>query len=348
MTNVGNLDTKHPLVSIVILNYNGERYLERCLNSVFSAEYPNFEVIIVDNASTDNSPALFMRLPKREPPLVVIRNPRNLGFAEGNNIGIAVTGGKYVVLLNNDTEVTPDWLNGLVSELERDSSIGAAQSKLLQMRDKACIDSLGDFIDYFGVTFQRGYGEIDAGQYDDACEIFSARGAAMIVRKSVIKQIGVLDPLFFIRCEDIDFSWRIRLRGYRIILVPSSVVYHAGGYATSEIQSSEVLFHSAKNQFMMLFKNYELRNFIKFNPLFQFFGNIFIDIFRRKRPSDIIARLKAICWILSNFRQIYKNRQLVQKAVRKVPDSQIMNFMAKANHSEYFRKLLGPLHKQET
>jgi GT2 family glycosyltransferase len=334
-----------PLVSVVILNYNGEKYLKRCLNSVFSAEYPNFEVIIVDNASTDSSLALILALPKDKSSLAVIRNSRNLGFAEGNNIGIAATKGKYVVLLNNDTEVTPDWLNMLVCELERDSSIGAAQSKLLQIGNKTLIDSLGDFIDYFGVTFQRGYGDCDDTQNKSIIEIFSARGAAMIIRKSVIKQIGVLDSLFFLRCEDIDLSWRIRLKGYRIILVPSSVVYHAGSYATSEIQSSEVLFHSAKNQFMMLFKNYELHNFIKFNPLFQFLGNIFFDIFIRKRPLDIIVRFRVLGWILLNFKQIYTNRQRVQNTLRKVPDSQIMRFMSKANHSDYFRMLLRLLSK---
>jgi hypothetical protein len=267
----------------------------------------------------------------------VVRNPKNVGFAEGNNIGITTSKGKYVVLLNNDTEVARGWLNELVEVLEKDSQIGAAQSKLLQMNDSSFVDSLGDFIDYFGATFCRGNAERDTSQFNSVEEIFSARGAAMIVRRSVLSEVGAFDPLFFIRCEDIDLCWRIRLKGYRVVLVSSSIVYHAVGSATSEFSSSTVLFHSTKNQIMMLFKNYSLVNLVKFNPLLTVLGSTILDLIARKNVSYAVARSKAILWVLKNLKQVWRNRQIVQEGMRKVPDLEVMRHMAKTNYANYFR-----------
>lgn len=161
----------------------------------------------------------------------------------------------------------------------------------------------------------------------------------MIVRKSVINEIGALDPLFFIRCEDIDLSWRIRLRGYRIFLAPSSIVYHAGGSATSEIQSMDVLFHSVKNDVMMLLKNYSFRNLMKYNPFLIFSGSVFLDIIARKNIFYATTRLRAAFWVLIHFKPIWSNRQFVQKTVRKVPDSEVMKLMANGSYAQYFRQM---------
>jgi GT2 family glycosyltransferase len=205
---------------------------------------------------------------------------------------------------------------------------------------------VGDLIDYFGATYMRGNGEIDAGQYDSTEEIFSARGAAMIVRRSVLDEVGAFDSLFFMRCEDIDLSWRIRLRGYKVVLVPTSVVYHAGGSATSEIPSSKVLFYGTKNQIMMLLKNYSLVNLANFNPLPFILGSIFLDLFIRKNIPYALARCKAMLWVLRNLGQIWRNRQIVQQRIRKVPDSDVMKHMMKANHVQYFKLFLSRIKQQ--
>ena len=340
------LGTKFPLVSIIIVNYNGEEYLESCINSVLSAEYPNFEVILFDNASTDNSLVLIEQLLEHEPRLVIVRNPKNLGFAEGNNIGITASKGKYVVFLNNDTQVTPNWLNELVEVLEEDPLIGAGQSKLLQINDIGYIDSVGDFIDYFGATFCRGNKERDSGQYHNIEEIFSARGAAMILRRDVISEVGAFDPLFFIRCEDIDICWRIRLRGYKVVLVPSSVVYHAGGSATSEMQSSKVLFHGVKNVIMMLLKNYSFTNLVKYNPLLTASGSVFLDLIARKNIPYAFTRLEAVFWVLKNLKHVWRNRQIVQERIRKVSDSEPMKHMARTNYAQYFKLFFSRIKQQ--
>jgi GT2 family glycosyltransferase len=340
------MSEKFPLVSIIILSYNGVKYLGNCLKSVLATDYPNYEVILVDNASTDGSLTLIEYLFKHEPRLTIIRNTKNVGFSEGNNIGIRKAKGRYIVFLNNDTEVKPDWLIELVRTMEKDRSIGAAQSKLLQLADRRRIDSVGDSIDYFGATYMRGNGEIDAGQYDNNKEIFSARGAAMIVRRSVLNEVGVFDPLFFMRCEDIDLSWRIRLGGYKVFFVPTSIVYHAGGYATLKIPSLEVLFHSTKNEIMMLLKNYSLVNFVKFNPLPIILGSIFLDLFVRKNISYAFARCKAVLWVLRNLRQIWRNRQIIQQRIRKVSDSDVMMHMIKATYVQYFKLFLSRINQR--
>jgi GT2 family glycosyltransferase len=175
------------MISIVILNFNGKKFLDECLSSVLKSNYPDFEVIFVDNASTDGSVEFVQSNFRGYSNLRIIRNNRNLGFAEGNNVGAKVAKGEYVVFLNVDTKVDPNWLKELVTAMESDESIGAAQSKLLQF-DGRTIDSAGDFINFYGFGWMRGHGEIDRGQFNKIDEIFSARGAAMIVRKKSFRR----------------------------------------------------------------------------------------------------------------------------------------------------------------
>src|SRR2546425_1137542 len=173
-----------PLVSIIILNYNGAKYISQCLKSVLISDYRNFELIIVDNNSSDSSIDI-VESEFSDNRIKVIKSDKNLGFAGGNNLGADYAKGDYFVLLNIDTLVDPKWLSELVSVMESDNAIGAAQPKLLSLDDKTVFDSAGDYLDFFGNSFRRGgdWYEKDKGQYESVHEIFSARGAAMITRK---------------------------------------------------------------------------------------------------------------------------------------------------------------------
>jgi hypothetical protein len=319
---------KWPLVSVIILNYNGKRFLNECLTSVLNSSYPNFEVILVDNASTDDSIKFVKERFGHVPVLMIVKNSNNLGFAAGNNVGTSYSKGKYIVFLNNDTVVEPNWLIELVSVMETDAKIGAAQSKLLSLADKRFIDSAGDFIDYYGFPIRRGsWGEEDKGQYDRVEEIFSARGAATIVRRKLLTEIGAFDADFYLNYEDIDLCWRIRLNGYKIVFVPKSKVYHIGG---ASITSTVGVFYTEKNRISALLKNMPLKYLVKYNPLtFTLCGLISDLLF--KRPLLLYARIKAILWVLKNFKKIWCKRLLIQRFVKKVDHEMVNEYMLKTN-----------------
>jgi GT2 family glycosyltransferase len=332
------LSDKFPLVSIIILNYNGAKYLEKCLKSVLATNYPNYEIILVDNASTDESLALIEYLFKDESRLIVIRNTKNVGFSEGNNIGIRRARGKYIVFLNNDTEVEPNWLIELIRIMEKDHSIGAAQSKLLKLGSSGIIDSTGDFVDFYGVAIQRGEGEKDLGQYENVEEIFSARGACMIVRREVLKKVGLFDPDFYLGYEDIDLCWRIRLAGYKIIYVPKSIVYHKGFGTPSNVRA----YHGAKNRLLLMIKNYSTRNLVFHLPLqlLLMLTSFLLDAFVRKDRISAMRKLKVLKWLFLNIPHVIKKRQFVQSLIRKVSDNELKKTMLQSNLALYMRYIL--------
>ena len=271
------MNQKWPLVSVILLNHNGKNFLNECLESVLNSNYHNFEVLLIDNASTDDSIKIAKEKFGKSPYLRILRNFDNLGFAAGNNVGVKYGQGEYVVFLNNDTIVEPHWLVELVSVMETDAKIGAAQSKLLSLADKRFIDSAGDFIDYYGFPIRRGsWGEEDKGQYDLIEEIFSARGAAAIVRSKILTEIGAFDADFYLNYEDIDLCWRIRLNGYKIVFVPKSRVYHMGG--ASVTSSTLSIFYTEKNRISALLKNMSCKYLVKYNPLTLTFGEMICDL----------------------------------------------------------------------
>ena len=293
--------------------------MAKCLDSVFNCDYSNFEVIFVDNASTDGS-VEFVRSNFHEySNLRIIRNNRNLGFAEGNNVGAKVAKGEYIVFLNVDTKVDPNWLKELVTVMESDKSIGAAQSKLL-LFDGRTIDSAGDFINFYGFGWMRGHGEIDRGQFNKIDEIFSARGAAMIVRKKVLEEVGYFDADFFMTCEDVDLSWRIRLRGYKVMFVPRSVVYHFGSGIRRDFQeTTQSYYYNVRNTFMMLIKNYDIKNLTPaiLTYLATEFSMFILSLpFVSKRRYNF-ARIRALLWILLNLKSVWRKRSVVQHSVRR-------------------------------
>jgi len=216
-----------PLVSIVVSNYNGWKFnlLRMCLDSILKIDYPNFEVILVDNASTDGSVEFCRRLFGEAPRLKIIVNTENI-YSQGLNRGIELSKGKYIVFFNNDIKVDPNYLTKLIEILEADKTIALAQGKLLSYYNHHRIDSVGETMDIYGNPITIGQGEIDNGQYERISEILSASGSASVVRRCVLDEIGEFDSKFYIGYEDMDISLRARLRGYRVVYIPDAVVYH--------------------------------------------------------------------------------------------------------------------------
>ena len=222
-----------PLVSIIILNWNGLEHLETCLPSVLGQTYKNVEVIVVDNGSTDGS-IEYVKENYRTVKLVC--NLTNVGFAEGNNVGIRASAGEYVVVLNNDTEVDENWISAFVKVAEEHPDAGMLACKILSYYDRKQIDCVGHLIYPDGLSRGRGRGETDEGQYDKIEEVAFPSGCAALYRREMLEQIGLFDKDFFIYVEDSDLGIRGRLAGWKCLYVPDAVVYHKysatmGGYS---------------------------------------------------------------------------------------------------------------------
>jgi hypothetical protein len=330
--------TSSPYVSIIILNYNGQKYIRRCVESVLKSEYDNFELLIVDNNSADNSFNI-VKSEFHDDRIRLIRNNKNLGFASGNNLGVNYARGEYFVLLNVDTEVHTKWLAELVAVMQSDLTIGAAQAKLLSLDDKSIFDSAGDYLDFYGFPFRRGgdWIEKDSGQYDNIQDIFSARGAAVITRKEIVQQIGLFDDDYFLGFEDIDFCWRVRLYGKRVSFVPKSIVYHKGFGISTEAFDNVNNMHGIKNIIMTMIKNYNSIHMFKF-VIIPHFISLITGLFilqeltmrRENKFRHIKKRLRASYWLLSNTSKIRSKRRYVQ-SIRKTHDSEIMKSMLRTS-----------------
>lgn len=245
-------------VAIVILNYNGAQMLRRFLPGVIAASGPEVQVIVADNASTDESVAL-MR--SEFPSVALIELQKNWGFAEGYNRALQSVEADYFVLLNSDVEVTEGWLAPMLEAMEADTAIAACQPKLRDYKRRTHFEyagAAGGFIDRYGYPYCRGRifdtVEEDRGQYDSLCDIFWATGAALMIRAEDFRAVGGLDGTFFAHMEEIDLCWRLRARGRRIVCVPASVVYHVGG-ATLNYKNPRKTFLNFRNNLLMLYKN---------------------------------------------------------------------------------------------
>ncbi|MBL7735969.1 MAG: glycosyltransferase family 2 protein [Chitinophagaceae bacterium] len=250
-----------PLVSIVILNWNGRKYLERFLPSVLASGYPNLRVAVADNASTDDSVA-FLRSAFPETELIL--HDRNYGFAGGYNRALQQVKSDYYILLNSDVETTPGWIEPVIELMESDKRIAACQPKLLQYDNRSYFEysgASGGWLDKFGYPFARGrvfdVCERDEGQYDETAPVFWASGAAMFVKADIFHALGGLDDYFFAHQEEIDFCWRLQSAGYSVYCCPRSVIYHVGGGTLPKGNSNKV-FLNFRNNLIMLAKNLPL------------------------------------------------------------------------------------------
>jgi hypothetical protein len=327
-----------PLVSIIIVNYNGYKYLGTCLSSLLPTCYKNYEIIVVDNNSSDDSVKKIKYYQNIfQDKLKLISLKENTGFTGGNNSGLSKAKGEYVVFLNNDTKVSPEWLSELVNVMEKRSEVGFAQSLLVLLGKGNCrIDSAGDFIDYFGRSSRRGGDWPEHMKaYSKVDEIFSGRGAALIIRMKIIEEIGSFDPLFFATYEDVDLCWRIRLRGYKGVLVPSSVVYHKGSGTSHAL----IPFHLTKNLLLTHYKNYDFSNMIKYSALVVVGGQLMQDLFEKK-PLEFRERLKALIWFTRNFKAATLKRLYIQYRVRRVSDEKIKESMLRSSVGFIFLYML--------
>lgn len=251
-----------PRVAVVVLNYNGAKLLPEFLPSVYNSTYPNLELVLADNGSTDHS---YEWVRENLPTFKIIRNEQNHGFAEGyHRILSQIENVDYFILLNSDVEVTPAWIEPVIKLMESDKNIAIAQPKLISYLEKNKFEyagAAGGFIDKFGYPFCKGRVfdsiEDDKNQYNKSSEVFWASGAAMFIRSDVYKKSGGLDPDYFAHMEEIDLCWRVKNMGYSVYYCAESTVYHLGGGTLHETNPHKT-YLNFRNSLITLRKNLPL------------------------------------------------------------------------------------------
>lgn len=275
----------YPSVAVVILNWNGQHFLADFIPALLKTTYPKVSFWVGDNASTDQSVAW---LKANYPDIHVLENDQNYGFAGGYNKILSQIDADYFVLLNSDVEVTPTWIEPLITLLESQPKAAAAQPKLLSFADKKQFEyagAAGGFIDFLGYPFCRGRlfdtVEEDRGQYQKATEIFWASGAAFFIKKEAWLEVGGFDETLFAHMEEIDLCWRLKHLGHQIWYCPEATVYHVGG-GTLAAESPRKTFLNFRNNLIMLYKNLPknkrfpiivLRFFLDFVSLLKFLAD---------------------------------------------------------------------------
>lgn len=255
---------QRPKVAVVILNWNNRYFLEKFLPYVYNSHYPNIEFIIGDNASTDDSIGF---VKEYYPQIRIIQNDKNYGFAGGYNKILEHVEADYFILLNSDVEVSDNWIEPIITMMEKEN-YAAAQPKILSYHQKTKYEhagAAGGYLDRYGYPFCSGrimnITEVDTGQYDQEKEIFWASGAAFFIKANVWKELQGFDEDFFAHMEEIDLCWRMKKKGYRIGYCPSSVVYHVGG-GTLNTSNPKKTYLNFRNNLVMLQKNLTVTNSI--------------------------------------------------------------------------------------
>jgi GT2 family glycosyltransferase len=253
--------TKRPSVAIIILNWNTAHFLKQFLPSVIQARFPEKEIYVIDNHSTDESVVML----KRDFPEVhVIEMQENKGYAASYNHGLSTISADYYILLNSDIEVTDHFISPVIDLMEKDPEIGICQPKLLSLAEKQTFEyagAAGGWIDRMGYPFARGRVlltvEKDLGQYNTAMEIFWATGACMFLKKTVYQKIGGFYDYYWMHQEDIDLCWRAQKSGFKIYTCPESVVYHIGGGSLSW-ENHLKTFLTYRNNYILLSRNLQI------------------------------------------------------------------------------------------
>lgn len=308
---------KKPLVSVIIVNWNGGKVFDNCLKTLKYLDYPRWELIVVDNGSTDGS----QLLPRN---YKLIQNKKNVGFAPANNQGVKVARGEYILLLNNDTKVPKDFLTLMVEKMESDKSIGAMQPKIKLMDKPDHLDNAGTFLTRTGFLKHWGFMEKDRKEFDKQRIIFSAKGACLLTRYDVIKKAGGLfDDDFVSYFEDSDFSHRVWLAGFKVIYYPGTFIYHKLGFTSKRMSQIGINYNSLKNSLTSYFKN--LGTLSLFTVLLLHFllilglGFYYLGRLRFDKAKMVFA---AIWWNFTHLKSSIKKRRKIQK-LRKVSDGEI-------------------------
>lgn len=325
-----------PLVSIIILTYGkGLPHIKKCLNSLQKISYKNHEVIIVDNASIDET---ISYTESQFPKIKLIKNKKNLGFCRANNQAVKKAHGKYILLLNNDTQVSPNFLEPLVEDLERDRSIGVVQPKIRQLAKKSKLDACASYLTNTGFLYHYGYSQKESSKkYNNRLFIYSAKGACLLTRKKIIDKIGLFDNDYFAYFEDTDFCHRVWLYGYKVMYEPTAEVFHLGDREISAF----LQFSSYKNRIATYIKNFAGKTLFLILPIHIFICFLICTVYLFKGKAQYSAViLAALVWNLLNISTLLYKRSIIQNKFRKIKDDELLPLVKKNVKLSYYKHFL--------
>lgn len=341
-----------PMVSVIILNYNGKRYLGECLSSIYQIEYPrsSYEVIMVDNASVDGSVEY---VKKNFPQVKILALNENYGYTGGNNKGIEIAKGDFVVFLNNDTVVNRKWLRALVNVMFLDERVAICGSKVVFADNRHNVQYAGGFLNLLGGTFFYPFHEQEYNR-----EFYLAGsicGASFLARKAIFEMLGRFDDDFFMYSDENDLCLRAWIYGYRVAYSPRSVVYH---FAQGNINKSEgnsrlksllsarlvsqlTIYHGNKNSIASIIKNFEWRE-VLIGTVFSFFycSLQLLLLLKKSDSKGVVLLLKAVFWPIVNLKKIWKKRLIVQKN-RKISDQKMIETKTLLSISDTFSLMVA-------
>jgi GT2 family glycosyltransferase len=306
------------LVSIIILNYNAGKLLSDCIESIFKTNYNNFEVILVDNASTDTS---YKKCKEKFNKIHLIENKDNLGYCEGNNVGIREAKGQYVAILNPDTKVEPNWLDELVTAYKKHGD-ALYQPKILAFENKI-FETAGNMLQIFGFGYPKGRGELDSNQYDVPGKIGYASGACLFTSMKVLNKIGYFDSFLFLYHDDLELGWRAAQRGIKSLYVPTTIIYHLASYNLK--WSEQKFFWLERNRHYCLLTHYSKKTFYKMLPSLLIVEIMIILFYLMKGFGK--AKLRAYWDILKNLKQI-SNKYTELESKKIISDKELINNFA--------------------
>lgn len=308
----------NPSVAVVILNWNGKAYLKQFLPGILLSEYDNLQIVVGDNASTDDSVSF---LQENFPTVKIIQNDQNYGFAGGYNKVLERVEADYFILLNSDVEVTPNWIKPVIDLMESDAQIAAAQPKIKWQLNKKQFEyagAAGGYLDIYSFPFCRGrlfnVYELDNGQYNDKAEVFWASGAAFFIKSKCWQETGGLDADLFAHMEEIDLCWRLKNLNYKIMYCPDAEVFHVGG-GTLQTENPFKTYLNFRNNLIIMQKNLPASD-----AIFRITIRMFIDFIAwwhfllTGKPKFTMAVSKGHWHFLKSLSKTNKKRKAVQKA----------------------------------
>lgn len=309
--------TKHPLVSIISINYNQSEVTMQMLESLRKVTYPNIEILVVDNASPSDDPGL---IKEKYPEITLIESKENLGFAGGNNLAIVQSAGEYILLLNNDTEVDPGFLEPLVEKLQHNPDIGVVSPKIYFHHTPGMLQFAGiSEINPFTVRNTGwGYAKMDHPDFEKDRESYFAHGAAMMVPRKVIQEVGLMAAIYFLYYEEMDWARRIRDAAYKVYYVHNSEIYHKESVSTGK-NSPLKTYYMNRGRFIFMRRN--TKGWIMLPAMiFQLFvaapKNILV--FALKREGKLLrAYTRALGWFIANMfnKKITANEYLTDNPI---------------------------------
>ena len=301
--------------SIIVLNYNAGDLLVNCIKSLYDTSYNNYEIIVVDNASKDGS---HKKCNERFDQIKLIENKENLGYCEGNNVGIRQATGEFIVILNPDTLVEPNWLTELVSAYKKHGE-GLYQPKIISLYEKNILQSTGNMIHIFGFGFARDKGVPDSSQRKDVEQIGYASGTCLFTSQSVLKKVGLFEPFLFLYHDDLDLGWRAAQLGIKSYYVPLSVIYHAESYSLK--WSSKKFYWLERNRKYCILTHYSKSTYSKIKPYLMLL-EIMIWLFYLSK-GFLGTKIKVELDIMKNKEKIIKKYLELEKK-KAVPDKELI------------------------